>query len=1145
MMIQHLFRLPSMVALSLVIALGAVGRAASAGGGLCLGSFNGTPLSMAIDGAQAGAATAVAGADVLVGAPGIGSVAVYRRINGIYSVVTTLARPSSILATSSGFGREIAVDGTVAAVGAPFHNSSQGAVVLYSRASDGAWSYLQTINSPLDLANGVFGMSVAMSNGFLAIGAPGAINANGFARGAVYLYERTPAGTYSVVRRFDPVEATASQDKWYGWGVGLGNSTLVVAAPGESIAADSGKYGTMYVYRRDAGGSWNTPIRMKSPGVSGGTFGTALAVGTQAGDGTGVSIFMREQRPLQSDAIWMYSTVLSLPTLAGAFTATATPEFGGDPFTDCVLINSLAIHEGFGLVGSPDDSIVTRYIFNGLSWSYDEFETYPGGGVSSQWGQAVAIGHDHFAVGAPYFSYGLNNEPGLVSMRSHDAPNCDLTGDIDACFISLNGSSIVDLNNDGVPDTCQAVVAPSEVTATEGTRTDGVALAWPSVERAVRYKVTLLTGEVETDVGFAYVPQYIDTAAAAGVLRTYRVRSESAGGVLSVGSVTDTGWRMLDVPTGVAATFATSLSSVTVTWSAVSGATGYKLLRVRGSAIVELPTLGNVLTYSDTTATAGLAYDYFVRATCSLGESALSIGAVGKISDVSIPPATVTATYGTSLTGVTVSWSAVEDAIGYKIVRTRLGVSTTLATVTGVLTYVDTTATPGLDYYYAVRSVCTPGDSLPSTAVLGLIAANATPLSLTATDGTLTTGVTLAWTAVDGGSTGYTILRGEGSKKPKAIATVGASVRTFTDTAVPKPTKIYSYTVRLASQTTGGLVNTGWKAPPGATGLTATDGTLSTGVQLTWVLAPKSSKVTGYQVFRTAPGGTAVFLGSVAKTVKTVTDTGAIPGILYTYSLRPVVALGVTPAITNTGWRTLVTPATLIASDSLTDKISVAWTSVLGATSYLLTRTGGAGEVTFPTVTNSYNDTSAVVGTIYTYRVQAISSMVTTGLSTTDTGTRVASFRLLLAGGSGGGAVGSSGQTATARESKSQDQSSDATSDENSTADHIWLVDGTTIEHGPFVMNRNDAMVIKLRDPTDMDKASMLVLLGEGILDGTLRLTLDGYEPRVDDEWTVILSSGLMGDFRRVLLPALPEGMSMETERVGTIYQVRVIATPE
>jgi hypothetical protein len=79
---------------------------------------------MAIGGAQVGASTAIAGADVLVGAPGIGSVAVYRRIVGAYSVVSTLARPSTILAQSSGFGRDIAIDGNVAAVSAPFHNSS-------------------------------------------------------------------------------------------------------------------------------------------------------------------------------------------------------------------------------------------------------------------------------------------------------------------------------------------------------------------------------------------------------------------------------------------------------------------------------------------------------------------------------------------------------------------------------------------------------------------------------------------------------------------------------------------------------------------------------------------------------------------------------------------------------------------------------------------------------------------------------------------------------------------------------------------------------------------------------------------------------------------------------------------------------------
>ena len=1143
-MIQHLFRLPSLVALSLFVALGAGERGATAGNS-CVGQIDGIPpLSMRIDGAQVGAATAIAGADVLVGAPGIGSVAVYRRINGLYSVVSTLARPSTILAESSGFGRDIAVDGNVAAVSAPFHNSSQGAVVLYSRASNGTWSFLQTINSPLDLANGVFGMSVAMSNGFLAIGAPGAINAAGFARGAVYLYERAPAGTYSLVRRFDPLEATAAQDKWYGWGVGLGNSTLVIAAPGESLAGDGGKFGTMYVYRRDDLGSWNTPLRRKSLGASDGTFGTDLAVGTEEISGTGVSIFIREQRPLQSDAVWMYSTVLSVPTLPVAFEATATPAFDGDPLTDCVLTNSLAIHEGFGLVGSPNDSAVTKFDYVGGTWTVDGIETLSGGGVSSQWGQAVAVGHDHVAIGAPYYQHGVNQEWGLVSIRTHRIPNCDVVGGIDACAIADAGSSVVDLNSDGVPDACQTVTAPTVVTATEGTRTDGVALVWPTVDHAVRYKITLMTGTVETDVGYAYVAQYIDTAAAAGVERTYRVRSESAGGVLSSGFASDTGWRMLDAPTSVAATYATSLTAVTVTWGAVSGATGYKVVRVRGAEVVALATLGDVQTYSDSTATPGLAYEYFVRATCSLGESALSVGALGKISSVAIPPATVTASFGTSLTAVTVTWSAVDDAIGYKVLRSLNGVVTTLATVTGVLTYSDTTATPGVQYFYAVQSVCTPGTSAASTAVLGMIAANATPLSLTATDGTSTSSVTLTWTAVDGGSTGYSILRGEGSKKPKVIATVGPAIRTYIDTAVPKPTKLYNYTVRLASATTGGLVNSGWKAPAGPTGLTATDGTLSTGVQLTWVLAPKSSKVSAYQVWRTPPGGTAVLLGSVSKTTKTVTDQGGTPGILYTYSLRAVVALGTTPAITDTGWRTLVAPATLIASDTLTDKISVGWTAVSGATSYLLTRTGGAGQVTFSTVTNSYNDTSAVAGTTYTYRVQAICTLVTTLSSPTDTGTRAASFRMLLAGdgAAAGGSVDSSGRVSTGSDTPEE---MEASTDDETSADHTWLIDGVKIENGPFVMNHHDAMVVKLRDPASAEDTSMLVLFGEGFLDGTLRVAFDEYQPTIGDEWTVILSGGLLGDFRRVLLPALPEGMSMETERVGTIYQVRVIATPE
>jgi hypothetical protein len=1045
-MIQHLFRLPTLVALSLFVAIGAGGRGATAGGS-CGGQYDGPLMSM--DGAQVGAATAIAGADVLVGAPGIGSVAVYRRIEGVYSV---LQRPSSIPAQSSGFGRDIAVDGTVAAVSAPFHNNSQGAVVLYSRASGGTWSILQEINSPHP-ANGVFGMSVAMSNGFLAIGAPGFINASGVARGAVYLYERAPAGTYSLVRQFDPVEAMSAQAKWFGWGVGLGNSTLVVAAPGESLAGEIGKLGTMYVYRRDDLGSWNTPLRMKSPGTSGGTFGTALAVGTESTSGAGVSIFMREQRPTRPDTVWMYSTVLSVPSLNIGFEASATPAFVGDPLTDCVLTNSLAIHEGFGLVGSPKYSAVTRFIYSGTAWTPDDSETYPGGGVSSQWGQSVAVGHDHVAIGAPYYDYGSNREFGFVSIRTHDSPKCDGVG-VDACVIALAGSSVADLNSDGVPDACQTVTAPTVVTATEGTRTDGVALVWPTVDRAVRYKISLLTGTDETDVGYAYVAQYIDTAATAGVLRTYRVRSESAGGVLSSGFATNTkGWRMLATPTSVAATDGTSTTGVTLTWNAVLGATTYEIYRSTSSTV---------------------------------------------------PIATVSS-----------------------------------------LTYVDTSATPaGVSFAYSVRAKCTLGVSGFSEANVGWIAANASPLTLAATDGTSSSNVTLTWTVPTGGSSAYTILRGEGSKKPKVIGTVGAGVLTYVDSAVPKAGKAYKYVVRISTATNGGRQDVGWKATVGPSAVVATDGTLQNGVRLTWALAPKSSKASRYVVYRAATGGSPLLIASLGKKVITYLDTTAIPGSSYTYSVRASGSLGLSMPGSDTGWRPLAAPTSLSASDNLPDRVALTWTESRGATSYRVTRTASGTSVELNAGVNNYNDTSAVAGIIYTYTVQAVCTLGLSPSSASDTGTRVSSFRMLLAGGgaAAGGSGDSSGRVSTGSDTPEE---MEASTDDETSADHTWLIDGVKIENGPFVMNHHDAMVVQLRDPASAEDASMLVLLGEGFLDGTLRVAFDDYQPSIGDEWTVILSGGLVGDFRRVLLPALPEGMSMETERVGTIYQVRVIATPE
>ena len=1052
-MFQHLFRLPSLVALSVFVALGAGGERARAGSS-CVGAFVGTPSIVAnTNGALVGAAVCVAGTDVIVGAPGAGvaTTFVYRRGDlGAYALVGQLARPDTLL-FSSGFGSEIATDNAVAVVGAPFHNSNQGAVVLYTRSTAGIWTALQTIVSPVGLPNGCFGMSVALGDGFLAVGAPGAINSAGYARGVVFLYGRDPAGTYSLLRQFDPEQATATQDKYFGWSVALVNSHLLITAPWEILSSDGGKEGSLYAYKRDGAGAWNGTAHIKSPGGTG-TFGTDLAAGSQNSAGAGTSIFVREQRIGTSDAVWEYEAVAGIPVYRSVTTANATQAFGGDPPTDVVLTNTMAIHEGSALIGNPIAATVDQYVLLPAGWDY--LSTISGaGGSLTRFGQGVALGHDQFAIGAPQYSYALNVTPGYVKIGWHVQPDCNADATPDACELAL-WSTVVgeyDVNLDGIPDACETVAAPSSLNATQGTIVGGVGLAWPAVTRAASYKISVVADSAETQLGTTFTPQYVDTSPAPGVLLTYRVYPVSAAGTISVSCATATGWRGLASPV-LAATDGTSTTGVTLTWNGVLGATTYEIYRGTSSTV---------------------------------------------------PIATVSP-----------------------------------------LTYVDTGATPGVSYAYRVRAKCTLGVGGFSEPNVGWIAANASPLTLAATDGTSSSNVTLTWTVPTGGTSAYTILRGEGSKTPKVIGTVGTGVLTYVDSAVPKAGKAYTYVVRISTATSGGMQDVGWKATIGPSAVVATDGTLQTGVQLTWVLAPKASKASSYVVYRAATGGSPVPIASLGKKVITYLDTTAIPGSSYTYSVRAYGSLGLSMPGSDMGWRPLAAPTNLLASDNLPDRVALTWTASTGATNYLVTRTASGTSVELNAGVNNYNDTSAVAGIIYTYTVRAVCTLGLSPSSASDTGTRVSSFRMLLAGDGAakGGSVDASGRVSTGSDTPEE---MEASTDDETSADHTWLIDGVKIENGPFVMNHHDAMVVKLRDPASAEDASMLVLFGEGFLDGTLRVAFDEYKPSIGDEWTVILSGGLVGDFRRVLLPALPEGMSMETERVGTIYQVRVIATPE
>src|SRR4029077_10247351 len=114
---------------------------------------------------------------------------------------------------------------------------------------------------------------------------------------------------------------------------------------------------------------------------------------------------------------------------------------------------------------------------------------------------------------------------------------------------------------------------------------------------------------------------------------------------------------------------------------------------------------------------------------------------------------------GTSTTSVTVTWTAVSGATSYTVYRsTTAGTQGSAIGTPTTASFVDTTPTPGLIYYYSVTASNSAGTSGVSAQNSGYAALSppGVPTNVAASDGTSTTSVTVTWTAVSG-ATSYTV----------------------------------------------------------------------------------------------------------------------------------------------------------------------------------------------------------------------------------------------------------------------------------------------------------------------------------------------------------------------------------------------------
>ena len=406
---------------------------------------------------------------------------------------------------------------------------------------------------------------------------------------------------------------------------------------------------------------------------------------------------------------------------------------------------------------------------------------------------------------------------------------------------------------------------------------------------------------------------------------------------------------------------ANSVKGVKVSYSKVTGASGYKILRKASgeSSWVTLDTVSS-LTFYDTKATSGKKYTYRVAA---VSGSSRSVYASSSIRYLATPKVSSASTVDS---GIKVTWNKVTGAEGYYLYRkTPSGDWSNIAKTTAV-SYTDKTAKTGSKYEYTVKSYY--GSDKSSKYSDGFKAARID--STTVKLKNVSTGVKLSWNKVSPADSYIVYRKLSGSSTWTTLTTVKSSTTSYTDKTV-KNNKTYQYAVRGVYEDCNGL----FKATDKHCYIEAPENlkltNVSTGIKVSW---DSVSSAKGYYIYRKAPSGSYKKIATVTDKTS-YTDKNVKSGSAYIYMVRCYNSSATSGNFAGKQKRWLSTPQVEIKK--ATKGIKVSWNSVTGAESYRIYRkTSDTSEWTrITTVSGSvktYTDKTVVKGKTYYYKVQAV-----------------------------------------------------------------------------------------------------------------------------------------------------------------------------
>lgn len=246
-------------------------------------------------------------------------------------------------------------------------------------------------------------------------------------------------------------------------------------------------------------------------------------------------------------------------------------------------------------------------------------------------------------------------------------------------------------------------VSPTGPSLTLTPGPDSISASWSAVAIATSYQ---LFRQVHGGGPFVLVNttsgnSFNDTSVSEGVSYDYQV--SAFDGAVLLGSSTIQTASPIPIPN---ITLTPAIGGMSVTWSAVSGASVYDVLRAPHGAgtFTTLIASTTATSFSDVTCIGGTSYDYEFKAYQSIGGTLIVTSHIATATPL-IPAASVLS--GTAGDGqVSLSWTAVTGAGSYALYRSTVnGGPYAIVTTVAALNFTDTGLTDGTTYYYVVKSL--------------------------------------------------------------------------------------------------------------------------------------------------------------------------------------------------------------------------------------------------------------------------------------------------------------------------------------------------------------------------------------------------------------------------------------------------------